>query len=41
VGRTVYTQSGRPLNAALAGTGQVTLAYSVLFALGLLLVKLV
>jgi len=41
VGRVVYTQAGRPLNRALAGTGQITLAFSVLFALGLLLVKLV
>ncbi len=35
--RTVLTQIGRPLNAALAGTGQVTLLYSLLFMLGMLL----
>jgi 1,4-dihydroxy-2-naphthoate octaprenyltransferase len=34
--RTVFTQKGRPLNAALAGTGQVALLYSVLFWVGLL-----
>ena len=34
--RTVFTQKGRPLNAALAGTGQVALIYSVLFWVGLL-----
>lgn len=33
--RTVFTQKGRPLNAALAGTGQTALLYSVLFWLGL------
>lgn len=37
VGRTVFTRSGRPLNAALAGTGQVTLLFSVLFAAGLVI----
>jgi 1,4-dihydroxy-2-naphthoate octaprenyltransferase len=35
--RTVFTQAGTPLNAALAATGQLTLGFSVLFALGLLL----
>ncbi len=35
--RTVFTQKGGPLNAALAGTGQTALAYSLLFWLGLLL----
>lgn len=35
--RIVFTQAGRPLNAALAKTGQLTLAFSVLFALGLAL----
>jgi len=34
--RTVFTQQGRPLNAALASTGQTALAYSVLFWLGLI-----
>ncbi len=33
--RTVLTQKGRPLNAALAGTGQTALVYSILFWLGL------
>lgn len=33
----VFTEAGRPLNAALAATGQLTLAFSVLFALALLL----
>lgn len=36
-GRIVFTQAGRPLNAALARTGQLTLVFSVLFALGLVL----
>lgn len=35
--RVVLTRSGRPLNAALAGTGQTALAFSLLFWLGLLL----
>ena len=35
--RLVLTQKGRPLNAALAGTGQTALAYGLLFWLGLLL----
>lgn len=35
--RIVITQEGRPLNAALAGTGQTVLAYSVLFWVGLLI----
>ncbi len=35
----VFTQSGRALNAVLAGTGQTALAYSVLFALGLVLAR--
>jgi 1,4-dihydroxy-2-naphthoate octaprenyltransferase len=34
--RMVFTQQGRPLNAALAGTGQTVFAYSVLFWLGIL-----
>ena len=33
----VLTQSGRPLNAALAETGQTALLYSVLFAAGVLI----
>jgi 1,4-dihydroxy-2-naphthoate octaprenyltransferase len=35
--RIVLTQKGRPLNAALAGTGQVALLFSILFWIGLLL----
>lgn len=35
--RTVFTQAGRPLNAALAGTGQTALAYSLLFFVGILI----
>ncbi len=34
--RVVFTQKGRPLNAALAGTGQTALAFSLLFWVGLL-----
>ena len=34
--RIVFTQEGRPLNAALAGTGQVALLFSILFWLSLL-----
>jgi len=37
--RTVLTQQGRPLNAALAGTGQIALLYSLLFWLGLVLAR--
>ncbi len=33
----VFTQRGRPLNAALAGTGQVALLFSILFWIGLFL----
>lgn len=33
---TVFTQKGRPLNAALAGTGQTALLFSLLFWIGLL-----
>lgn len=33
----VRKQAGRPLNAALAGTGQTTLLYSLLFFVGMLL----
>jgi 1,4-dihydroxy-2-naphthoate octaprenyltransferase len=35
--RTVFTQKGRPLNAALAGTGQAAFVFSVLFWVGMLL----
>ncbi|MBI3170601.1 MAG: 1,4-dihydroxy-2-naphthoate polyprenyltransferase [Chloroflexi bacterium] len=35
--RTVLMQTGRPLNAALAGTGQTALAYSLLFLVGMLI----
>ena len=34
--RVVLTRKGRPLNEALAGTGQAALAFSVLFWLGML-----
>jgi 1,4-dihydroxy-2-naphthoate octaprenyltransferase len=34
--RTVLTQTGRPLNSALAGTGQTALVYSLLFFVGML-----
>jgi len=33
--RVVFTQKGRPLNAALAGTGQTALLFSILFCVGL------
>jgi 1,4-dihydroxy-2-naphthoate octaprenyltransferase len=33
---TVFTQKGRPLNSALAGTGQTALVYSLLFWVGML-----
>jgi len=35
--RLVWSQVGRPLNQALAGTGRLTLVYAVLFSLGLVL----
>lgn len=35
--RVVLTQKGRPLNAALAGTGQTALVFSLLFWVGLVL----
>jgi len=35
--RVVQEQAGRPLNEALAGTGQTTLVYSLLFFVGMLL----
>jgi 1,4-dihydroxy-2-naphthoate octaprenyltransferase len=34
--RVVFTQTGRPLNAALAGTGQTAFLFSIFFWLGLL-----
>jgi len=34
--RLVFTRRGRPLNAALAGTGQTALLFSILFWAGLL-----
>jgi 1,4-dihydroxy-2-naphthoate octaprenyltransferase len=34
--RLVFTEQGRPLNAALAGTGQTALLFSILFWIGLL-----
>ena len=34
--RVVFTQEGRPLNAALAGTGQIAFVYSVLFLAGMI-----
>jgi 1,4-dihydroxy-2-naphthoate octaprenyltransferase len=37
--RVVLTQKGRPLNAALAGTGQTALVFSMLFWVGLLLMN--
>ncbi|MFZ6028773.1 MAG: 1,4-dihydroxy-2-naphthoate polyprenyltransferase [Chloroflexota bacterium] len=33
--RVIFTQSGRPLNLALAGTGRLVLVYGVLLALGM------
>jgi 1,4-dihydroxy-2-naphthoate octaprenyltransferase len=35
--RVVFTQTGQALNVALAGTGQLALAFSLLFLLGMLL----
>jgi 1,4-dihydroxy-2-naphthoate octaprenyltransferase len=34
--RLVLTQRGRPLNAALAGTGMCALIYSLLFLIGVM-----
>jgi len=34
--RAVFTQDGRPLNAALAGTGQIAFVFSVLFLVGMI-----
>jgi 1,4-dihydroxy-2-naphthoate octaprenyltransferase len=36
----VWRLEGRPLNQALAGTGQLTLAYALLFSLGLVIAVL-
>jgi 1,4-dihydroxy-2-naphthoate polyprenyltransferase len=38
--RLVLTQTGRPLNKALGGTGQLALLYSVLFSFGLIMGKI-
>ncbi len=38
--RFVWQQTGRPLNEALAGTGRLTLAYALLFSLGMVLQSL-
>lgn len=35
--RMIYTHAGRPLNAALAGTGQLELWFSLMFAAGLVI----
>jgi hypothetical protein len=35
----VSTQFGKPLNAALAGTSQLALIFSILFFIGMLLAK--
>ncbi|NWG34731.1 MAG: 1,4-dihydroxy-2-naphthoate polyprenyltransferase [Chloroflexi bacterium] len=35
--KVVFTQNGRPLNMALAKTGQTALAFSLLFAIGLII----
>jgi 1,4-dihydroxy-2-naphthoate octaprenyltransferase len=35
--RVVFTQGGRPLNAALAGTGRLHLAFGVLWAIGIVI----
>ena len=37
--RVVFTQTGQALNAALGGTGQLALAFSLLFLLGVLLFR--
>jgi 1,4-dihydroxy-2-naphthoate octaprenyltransferase len=41
VGRIVWSQSGRPLNQALAGTGQMELLFGVLYGLGFVLSRMV
>ncbi len=40
VARIVLTETGRPLNAALAGTGKIALIYSILFFVGIILAKI-
>jgi 1,4-dihydroxy-2-naphthoate octaprenyltransferase len=40
VAQTVLNETGRPLNEALAGTGKISLIYSILFFVGILLAKL-
>ena len=37
VSQTVFNELGRPLNAALAGTGKIALIYSILFLVGVVL----
>jgi 1,4-dihydroxy-2-naphthoate octaprenyltransferase len=39
--RTVFTQKGRPLNAALAGTGQTVFVFSLLFWISLMVSSLI
>jgi 1,4-dihydroxy-2-naphthoate octaprenyltransferase len=39
--RMIFTLKGRPLNRALAGTGQLVLAFAGLFSLGLVLYRLI
>jgi 1,4-dihydroxy-2-naphthoate octaprenyltransferase len=39
--RAVFTQRGRPLNAALAGTGQLALLFSLLFWGSLIVASLI
>ncbi len=39
VAQTVLTESGRPLNQALAGTGKISLFYSILFFAGIAMTK--
>ncbi len=39
VAQTVLNKTGRPLNEALAGTGKISLMYSILFFVGVLLAK--
>jgi len=40
VAHIVLTETGRPLNAALAGTGKIALIFSVLFFVGIFLAKI-
>jgi 1,4-dihydroxy-2-naphthoate octaprenyltransferase len=37
----VQNESGRPLNAALAGTGKIALLYSILFFVGMVIDKII